>query len=185
MRSPAASGSKPAIASRGGMLSKSRKYPWPASTASTPSQMASPTPMRDRRHTRIAARTSTCAMKTRSTASVTQAIVPRGSRALGGMMTRMSTPPVHVLATPRAPFAALSALWLVLTGTLCNLRCTHCLNASGPDEPWLAPLDGAAAGRAIAEAERLGVREIYVTGGEPFLHHDILPLLERCLTVAA
>jgi MoaA/NifB/PqqE/SkfB family radical SAM enzyme len=90
----------------------------------------------------------------------------------------------HV-ATPRAPFVALSALWLVLTGTLCNLRCTHCLNASGPEEPWLAPLDGAAARRAIADAERLGVREIYLTGGEPFLHRDILPLLERCLAVAA
>ena len=97
----------------------------------------------------------------------------------------MSTPPVHDLATPRAPFVALSALWLVLTGTLCNLRCTHCLNASGPDEPWLAPLEGRAARHAIAEAERLGVREIYLTGGEPFLHREILPLLERCLGVAS
>jgi len=97
----------------------------------------------------------------------------------------MSDVRAHDVAAPRAPFVALSALWLVLTGTLCNLRCTHCLNASGPDEPWLAPLDGAAARRAIADAERLGVREIYLTGGEPFLHHDILPLLERCLTVAA
>jgi len=88
-------------------------------------------------------------------------------------------------AVPNAPFVALSAVWLVLTGTLCNLRCTHCLNASGPDEPWLAPLDGAVARRAIAQAERLGVREIYLTGGEPFLHREILPLLERCLAVAA
>jgi MoaA/NifB/PqqE/SkfB family radical SAM enzyme len=91
---------------------------------------------------------------------------------------------VHDINVPRAPFFALSALWLVLTGTLCNLRCTHCLNASGPDEPWLAPLDGAAARRAITEAERLGVREIYVTGGEPFLHREILPLLEAALAVA-
>ena len=86
---------------------------------------------------------------------------------------------------PRAPFVALSTLWLVLTGTLCNLRCTHCLNASGPDTPWLAPLDAAAARRAIADAEALGVREIYFTGGEPFLHRDIVPLLETSLDVAA
>ena len=92
---------------------------------------------------------------------------------------------VHDVDTPRAPFVALSALWLVLTGTLCNLRFTHCLNASGPDEPWLAPLDGVAARRAIAEAEQVGVREIYVTGGEPFLHREILPLLEAALAVAA
>jgi AdoMet-dependent heme synthase len=86
---------------------------------------------------------------------------------------------------PRAPFVVFSTLWLVLTGTLCNLRCTHCLNASGPDTPWLAPLEAAAARRAIAEAEALGVREIYFTGGEPFLHRDILPLLETSLGVAA
>jgi MoaA/NifB/PqqE/SkfB family radical SAM enzyme len=87
--------------------------------------------------------------------------------------------------TPRAPFVALSALWLVLTGTLCNLRCTHCLNASGPDAPWLSPLDGAVARRAIDDAAALGVREIYFTGGEPFLHREILPLLETSLAVAA
>jgi MoaA/NifB/PqqE/SkfB family radical SAM enzyme len=90
-----------------------------------------------------------------------------------------------VAAPPRAPFVALSALWLVLAGTLCNLRCTHCLNASGPDDPWLAPLDTATARRAIAEAEALGVREIYFTGGEPFLHREILPLLQTSLAVAA
>jgi len=91
----------------------------------------------------------------------------------------------RVADAPRAPFVALSALWLVLTGTLCNLRCTHCLNASGPADPWLAPLDAAAARRALAEAEALGVREVYFTGGEPFLHREIVPLLEASLVVAA
>jgi AdoMet-dependent heme synthase len=97
----------------------------------------------------------------------------------------MTTPATRDIDAPRAPFVALSALWLVLSGTLCNLRCTHCLNASGPDEPWLPPLDGAGARRAIAEAEALGVREIYFTGGEPFLHRDIVPLLDASLGVAA
>jgi sulfatase maturation enzyme AslB (radical SAM superfamily) len=87
-------------------------------------------------------------------------------------------------AAPEAPFLRLSALWIQLTGTWCNLECTHCLNASGPRDPWLAPLDGEAARRAIAEGERLGVKEIYFTGGEPFLHRDIVPLLELSLTVA-
>src|SRR2546426_431097 len=185
MSSPTVSGSRPASASRGGMLSKLRKYPWPASTASTPSQIARPTPTRARRHTRIAARTSTWAMKTRSTASVIRAIVPRASRGSGWHHGRMPAPHAAAADTPRAPFVALSALWLVLTGTLCNLRCTHCLNASGPDDPWLAPLDGRVARHAIAEAEALGVREIYVTGGEPFLHREILALLEASLAVAA
>jgi MoaA/NifB/PqqE/SkfB family radical SAM enzyme len=37
---------------------------------------------------------------------------------------------------------------------------------------------------ALAEAERLGVRDVYFTGGEPFLHGQILPLLEASLAVA-
>jgi sulfatase maturation enzyme AslB (radical SAM superfamily) len=88
------------------------------------------------------------------------------------------------VGAPEAPFVRLSALWIQVTGTWCNLECTHCLNASGPREPWLAPLDGEAARRAIAEAERLGVKEIYFTGGEPFLHRDIVALLEVSLAVA-
>ncbi len=83
-----------------------------------------------------------------------------------------------------APFVRLTALWIQLTGTWCNLECTHCLNASGPKEPWLQPLDGETARRAIAEADRLGVKEIYFTGGEPFLHKDILALLGLSLAAA-
>src|SRR6266545_5109988 len=88
------------------------------------------------------------------------------------------------LGAPVAPFVRLTALWIQVTGTWCNLECTHCLNASGPKEPWLEPLDGETARRAIAEAERLGVKEIYFTGGEPFLHKDILVLLRLSLAVA-
>ena len=99
------------------------------------------------------------------------------------------TTPLPLLAgptgpAPAAPFVGLTALWIQLTGTWCNLECTHCLNASGPREPWLKPLAPAVARRAIAEAETLGVREIYFTGGEPFLHAQILPLLETSLAVA-
>jgi AdoMet-dependent heme synthase len=82
------------------------------------------------------------------------------------------------------PFARLGTLWLQLTGTWCNLVCTHCLNASGPDDPWLRPLSPDVARRAIADAERLGVKEIYFTGGEPFLHGHVIPLLEASLAVA-
>jgi MoaA/NifB/PqqE/SkfB family radical SAM enzyme len=87
-------------------------------------------------------------------------------------------------AAPTAPFRGLSTLWIQITGTWCNLECTHCLNASGPRDPWLKPLDGARVRRAIREAERLGVRDIYFTGGEPFLHREILSLLECSLAVA-
>jgi MoaA/NifB/PqqE/SkfB family radical SAM enzyme len=85
-------------------------------------------------------------------------------------------------APPAAPaatvaFRHLTALWVQITGTFCNLQCVHCINASGPREPWLAPLAADTARRHIAEAAALGVKEVYFTGGEPFLHEDILDLL--------
>jgi AdoMet-dependent heme synthase len=87
-------------------------------------------------------------------------------------------------AVPTAPFRGLSTLWVQVTGTWCNLECTHCINASGPRNPWLRPLETEAARRAIREAEALGVRDVYFTGGEPFLHRDILDLLAFSLDVA-
>jgi MoaA/NifB/PqqE/SkfB family radical SAM enzyme len=89
-----------------------------------------------------------------------------------------------VAPAPLAPFRGLSTLWVQITGTWCNLECRHCINASGPRAPWLKPLDGETIRRAIREAEALGVKEIYFTGGEPFLHREILPLLERALEAA-
>jgi MoaA/NifB/PqqE/SkfB family radical SAM enzyme len=86
--------------------------------------------------------------------------------------------------TPVAPFSHLASLWIQVTGTWCNLQCLHCLNASGPKEPWLKSLESETVKRCIREAERLGVKEIYFTGGEPFLHRDILGLLAFSLRTA-
>jgi MoaA/NifB/PqqE/SkfB family radical SAM enzyme len=99
-------------------------------------------------------------------------------------MTPPALTPAPVAALPRAPFVGLTALWIQITGTWCNLECRHCINASGPRAPWLRPLDAETIRRAIAEAEDLGVKEIYFTGGEPFLHGEILPLVARALEVA-
>jgi len=87
-------------------------------------------------------------------------------------------------AVPVAPFLHFSTLWIQITGTWCNLECTHCINSSGPREPWLKPLRTELALSAIREAEELGVKEIYFTGGEPFLHGDILALLTAALEAA-
>ena len=88
------------------------------------------------------------------------------------------------ISPPMVPFRRLTTLWVQLSGTWCNLECAHCINASGPGTPWLKPLDGEAVRRAIQSAERLGVKEIYFTGGEPFLHREILPLLGVALAAA-
>jgi len=75
------------------------------------------------------------------------------------------------------PLQRLSALWIQITGTWCNLECTHCLNASGPRDPWLRPMEAADVERHVEDGARLGAREVYFTGGEPFLHPRILELL--------
>jgi MoaA/NifB/PqqE/SkfB family radical SAM enzyme len=85
---------------------------------------------------------------------------------------------------PLAPFGELRTLWFQITGTLCNLACRHCLNASGPRSPWLAGLDAGDVRRHVAEADALGVKEIYFTGGEPLLHPELLALLGAALGVA-
>jgi AdoMet-dependent heme synthase len=86
------------------------------------------------------------------------------------------TPPVAA-----SPFRHLGALWVQVTGTWCNLQCVHCLNASGPREPWLPAMDAGEVRARIAEAVALGVKELYFTGGEPLLHPEILPLLAFAL----
>lgn len=87
--------------------------------------------------------------------------------------------------TPSAPFHDLKALWFQLTGTLCNLECTHCFIACSPTNHRLKFLDPATVYRYLDEAVPHGVREVYFTGGEPFLHKQILPILERSLQTAA
>jgi sulfatase maturation enzyme AslB (radical SAM superfamily) len=89
-----------------------------------------------------------------------------------------------MMSIPVVPFSYLSALWVQVTGTWCNLQCMHCINASGPKNPWLKRLDTEMVKRSIREAETFGVKEIYFTGGEPFLHEDILELLAYALQTA-
>jgi len=70
-----------------------------------------------------------------------------------------------------------SRLWLY-TNFHCNLRCDYCAVASSPKAPprTLAPHRF---GELVDEAVTEGFTELYVTGGEPFLHPDIVELLER------
>lgn len=88
------------------------------------------------------------------------------------------------MTIPTAPLVELSTLWIQVTGTWCNLACTHCLNSSGPVDPWLKHLDTQAVIRYIKEGAELGIKEIYYTGGEPFLQRDMLLLIAHALEVA-
>ncbi len=73
-------------------------------------------------------------------------------------------------------------LWLY-TNFDCNLRCDYCCVRSSPKAPRRA-LGLELVQRIAAEATDLGVCEIFVTGGEPFLLPDIGAIVAACAAAA-
>src|SRR5258705_9509694 len=75
-----------------------------------------------------------------------------------------------------------SRLWLY-TNFDCNLRCDYCCVRSSPTAPR-RELGLGRVQRIAREAAELGVREIFLTGGEPFLLEDIGEILASCAAAA-
>lgn len=75
----------------------------------------------------------------------------------------------------------LETLWLQVTGTLCNLACRHCFITCGPKNDSHPFMTFGQVQAALDEARRIGVKEYYFTGGEPFMHPEILTLVDRTL----
>jgi pyruvate-formate lyase-activating enzyme/TusA-related sulfurtransferase len=75
-----------------------------------------------------------------------------------------------------------SRLWLY-TNFDCNLHCDYCCVRSSPKAPR-RELGLARVQRIAREAAELGVEEIFVTGGEPFLLSDIRDILAACSATA-
>jgi hypothetical protein len=77
---------------------------------------------------------------------------------------------------------ALRTLWFN-TGTLCNITCANCYIESNPRNDRLAYLGHAEALAYLDEIarDRLPTEEIGITGGEPFMNPEILPIVETCL----
>ena len=71
-------------------------------------------------------------------------------------------------------------LWFHLTNK-CNLSCSHCLFSSSP-----ATAGELTAGQVLGlvkEAYDMGCKVFAFTGGEPFLHDDIIPIIENITAV--
>src|SRR5580658_417097 len=75
-----------------------------------------------------------------------------------------------------------SRLWLY-TNFDCNLRCDYCCVRSSP-RALRRDLGLERVRRIAGEAAALGVGEIFVTGGEPFLLADIGDILSACAAAA-
>ena len=72
-------------------------------------------------------------------------------------------------------------LWLYANFD-CNLACSYCCVSSSPRTPR-RELGLELVRQIVAEAPAVGARELYVTGGEPFLLPDIADVLRACADV--
>ena len=84
---------------------------------------------------------------------------------------------------PDVPLDSLDTVWFQVAGTRCNLSCSHCFISCHPKNDAFGFLTLDEVTERLAEAERLGVREFYYTGGEPFLNKQLVPMLEATLRI--
>ena len=87
-----------------------------------------------------------------------------------------------VAALPEGNRPVGSRLWLY-TNFDCNLHCDYCCVRSSPKAPR-RELGLVRVQRIAREAAELGVREIFITGGEPFLLPDVGDILAACAAAA-
>jgi sulfatase maturation enzyme AslB (radical SAM superfamily) len=79
----------------------------------------------------------------------------------------------------------MDTLWVQVTGTLCNIACRHCFISCGPNASQIPMMSVEEVQRALRQGQEAGMRHVYYTGGEPFLHPEIRRLVEMALEVAA
>lgn len=88
-----------------------------------------------------------------------------------------------VADAPEVPLRALDQLWFQVSGTVCNLRCAHCFISCSPENHSFWFMSRAEVADALETSVRLGVKEYYFTGGEPFMNRDMLGILEDALAL--
>ena len=96
-------------------------------------------------------------------------------------MSPTQAPPAAPPRFPEQPLLHLDSLWIQVAGTLCNLACTHCFVTCGPGEDRHALMSRDEVRARVREGLALGVKEFYFTGGEPFLHPQMVEILEDTL----
>ena len=93
----------------------------------------------------------------------------------------ITDPAARTDAAPLVALAHLDDLWFQVAGTLCNLACTHCFISCSPHNHAFGFLDLETVKHVLQESVKLGVKEYYFTGGEPFLNRDLTAMLEATL----
>ncbi len=74
----------------------------------------------------------------------------------------------------------LTTLW-INTGTLCNITCGNCYIESSPKNDALVYMTYQEVITYLDEIrdEEMATTEIGITGGEPFMNPDIMPIMRR------
>lgn len=85
------------------------------------------------------------------------------------------------VSPPRVKLDSLDTLWFQVGGTLCNLACSHCFVSCSPTNHTHEMMSLAEIVPFLEEGARLGVKEYYFTGGEPFLNREMEAILEKAL----
>jgi molybdenum cofactor biosynthesis enzyme MoaA len=88
---------------------------------------------------------------------------------------------VTALKSPSLDLEHLDDLWFQVTGTLCNLACHHCFVSCHPGNRSFGFLNRDRVRQRLEESIAWGVKEYYFTGGEPFLHPEIVGILADTL----
>ena len=82
---------------------------------------------------------------------------------------------------PSVQTTSLDTVWFQVGGTICNLRCHHCFISCSPENDKFAFMSLESCRRYLKESRRLGVKEYYFTGGEPFANPEMCDILELTL----
>lgn len=85
------------------------------------------------------------------------------------------------IRSPWQPLEHLDQLWFQVSGTLCNLTCSHCFISCSPKNDSFGYLSLEEIRGRLEESVAMGVKEYYFTGGEPFLHRDMVEILVATL----
>src|SRR5215469_15348408 len=85
---------------------------------------------------------------------------------------------------PELAFRWLDTLWVQVAGTLCNIACRHCFISCGPKALEVPLMSVDQVKGALEQGRQLGMRQIYYTGGEPFMHSEIRALVDLALSIA-
>ena len=86
-----------------------------------------------------------------------------------------------IAPAPSVPLASLDQLWFQVAGTVCNLRCTHCFISCSPDNHSFWFMTREQVRTSLEESAGMGVKEYYFTGGEPFMNHEMVEILDGTL----